>query len=220
MTDRAEHAEYAVGAVVRCDNGACGLLRRLIVDSSSHAVTHLVVEPDHQRGTGRLVPIGLVEHTTAHEVRLCCTRAQFDALDPAEKTDVRPGLHLDWEYLQAQATWRFGPLTDLDGSGAFREKTEPVAVEDENIPRGEGEISFGQPVHASDGPIGNVDALLTDPDGRLVTHVLLREGHAWGKKDVAVPIGAVKFVVDDGVYLALTKDEVGKLPAADLQRMG
>jgi hypothetical protein len=48
-----------------------------------------------------------------------------------------------------------------------------------------------------------------------VTHVLLDEGHLWGQKRVAIPIGAVKDV-DDGVRLSLTMDEVRDLPPIDL----
>jgi hypothetical protein len=48
-----------------------------------------------------------------------------------------------------------------------------------------------------------------------VTHVLLDEGHLWGKKRVAIPISAVKDV-KGGVRLNLTKDQVRDLPAVEL----
>ena len=48
-----------------------------------------------------------------------------------------------------------------------------------------------------------------------MTHVLLGEGHLWGKKQVAIPIGAVTGV-DDGVQLDLTKDQLRDLPPIDL----
>ena len=56
---------------------------------------------------------------------------------------------------------------------------------------------------------------MIDPTDHHVTHVLLDEGHLWGKKQVAIPISAVKDV-DDGVRLTLTKDDVGELPPVDL----
>ncbi|HEV2634954.1 MAG TPA: hypothetical protein VGX23_07385 [Actinocrinis sp.] len=43
-----------------------------------------------------------------------------------------------------------------------------------------------------------------------MTHVLLDEGRLWGKKLVAIRIGAVKSV-GHGVRLGLTKDEVRDL---------
>lgn len=48
-----------------------------------------------------------------------------------------------------------------------------------------------------------------------VTHLLLQEGHLWGKKDVAIPIRSVKRV--GGIAeVALTKHELGELPAIDI----
>jgi hypothetical protein len=49
--------------------------------------------------------------------------------------------------------------------------------------------------------------------------VLLQEGHLWGRKDVAIPIGAVTGV-DDGIQLSITKDEVQDLPAVDIDHPG
>ena len=44
-----------------------------------------------------------------------------------------------------------------------------------------------------------------------MTHVLLQEGHLWGRKKVAIPISAVTGV-DAGIRLNLTKQQVAELP--------
>jgi sporulation protein YlmC with PRC-barrel domain len=80
---------------------------------------------------------------------------------------------------------------------------------------GEVEVRRGEHVHATDGPIGQVQGLVIDPSDHHVTHVLLDEGHLWGKKRVAIPISAVKDV-KGGVRLNLTKDQVRDLPAVEL----
>jgi hypothetical protein len=49
-----------------------------------------------------------------------------------------------------------------------------------------------------------------------VTHVLLKEGHLWGRKEVAIPIGAVAGV-DDGIRLNIAKQQVQDLPPVDIQ---
>jgi len=46
-----------------------------------------------------------------------------------------------------------------------------------------------------------------------VTHVLLQEGHLWGRKEVSIPISAVTGV-DAGIRLNITKKQVEDLPAA------
>ena len=53
------------------------------------------------------------------------------------------------------------------------------------------------------------------PADHHVIHVLLDEGHLWGKKEVAIPISAVTDV-DDGVQLSLTRDEVAELSPVEL----
>ena len=45
-----------------------------------------------------------------------------------------------------------------------------------------------------------------------VTHVLLQEGHLWGRKQVAIPINAVE-KIDQGITVKLTKHEIEALPA-------
>jgi hypothetical protein len=47
-----------------------------------------------------------------------------------------------------------------------------------------------------------------------VTHILLKEGHFWGHKQVAIPVSAVASV-DDGVKLNITKKQVEELPPLD-----
>jgi hypothetical protein len=61
-----------------------------------------------------------------------------------------------------------------------------------------------------------VSGLVVDPNDHHVTHVLLEQGHLWGKKEVTIPITAVKDVVDEGVRLNLARDEVRGLPPVDL----
>lgn len=228
-----EAAEFSIGAVVRCRDGDCGELRRVVIDSATEEVTSLVVEPMHRRNEGHLVPVDLVDATAAHQIRLRCTVAEFDALDRAEEIDVRPGLSVDLESQAASAhgfgavggagALAGGPLRldadglggpDVDGEESGMRKVSRGVTEDK-LEAGQGEIAQGQHVHALDGPIGHVDGLVTDPGDHQLRYIVLGEGHLWGKKQVAIPVSAVKFVVDDGLYLNLTKKDVEELPAMD-----
>ncbi|MGH9079551.1 MAG: hypothetical protein ACRDYE_05660 [Acidimicrobiales bacterium] len=40
--------------------------------------------------------------------------------------------------------------------------------------------------------------------------LILQEGHLWGRKEVAIPIGAIS-TVDGGIQLNITKQEVHNL---------
>ena len=47
-----------------------------------------------------------------------------------------------------------------------------------------------------------------------MSHVLLQQGHVFGRREVAIPIGAVTGVVD-AVQLNVTKQQVENLPAVN-----
>jgi hypothetical protein len=92
----------------------------------------------------------------------------------------------------------------------------PHAVTTDLIPAGEVQVRRGDHVHATDGAIGRVQGLEVDDRDHHVTHVLLQEGHLWGRKRVAIPIAAVTGV-DDGIRLRLTRHEVEGLPCVETE---
>lgn len=188
--------QFTIGARASCTDGHCGEVRRLIIDPATETVTHLVIQPGHRQEAGRLVPVHLVE-TTDGEIRLRCTRADFDKLDHAAERDIVGGP------AESPQMMIGGPMT----TGASRQAT----VLEDVIPVGEKEVGPGDQVHAVDGEIGQVQGFLVNPGDGRVTHVLLQEGHLWGRKTVAIPISAVTGV-DAGIRLNLTKEQVGELP--------
>ena len=79
--------EFTLGARASCSDGFCGEVIRTILDPATRTITHLVIEPRHKQEEGRLVPLELVE-TAGGEIRLRCSLAEFERLDPAEEVDV------------------------------------------------------------------------------------------------------------------------------------
>jgi sporulation protein YlmC with PRC-barrel domain len=211
-----ENSDFTIGSKVACSDGVCGQLKRVVVDPVARALTHLVVEPKHHRGTGHLVPIDLVG-STANEIRLRCTKSEFEALEDAEEAHFLPGASGRWGYEDDQMLlWPYYGLGLALGSGVgIGMDPGPRAITSNRVPVGEVEVRRGEHVHATDGTIGRVQGLVIDPSDHHVTHVLLDEGHLWGEKRVAVPISAVTDVAD-GVRLSLTKDEVRDLPPVEL----
>jgi hypothetical protein len=146
------------------------------------------------------------------EIRLGCTMAEFDALDDAEETQVLPASVAPRE---AGAAPYFGLGGDSLGMGSLGMSTGPLVITLDRLPAGTVEVQRGDHVHAIDGTIGRVQGLVVDLHSHQVTHVLLDEGHLWGEKRVAIPIGDVGDV-DDGVRLTLTKDQVRDLPSIEI----
>ena len=207
--------QFTIGAEASCTDGVCGEVTRVVVDPVARAVTHIVVEPKHREGLARLVPLDLVDDTTG-EVRLRCTITEFEALDPAEETQFVPGSSGYAAYGPEDiVAWPYYGLDTASVDPAVANTSQTVTFD--TLPLGEVGVRRGEPVHATDGSIGRVHGLVIDPRSRHVTHVLLGEGHLWGRKEVAIPISAVTSV-DDGIQLSLTKQEVGDLPPVDIDR--
>ena len=188
----AEETEFAMGATASCVDGPGGKVSRVIIDPATETVTHLVIEPKHWLGVGRLVPLDLVD-ATAGDIRLRCTVEEFGELEPAEATQlIDDGL-------------------GLVGMNAMGVPSPAPPILEDVIPLGEAEVERGEPVHALDGEIGRVHGFLVDPNDHRVTHVLLEEGHLWGRKKVSIPVSAVTGV-ENGIQLSLTKKQVEDLP--------
>lgn len=202
--------EFTMGTGASCSDGPCGKLTRLIVDPGTQAVTHLVIEPEHRGERGRIVPIGLVEDA-AGEIRIRCTKAEFDGLDPAEESDLLPG---DPGVGPRGGSARFPglALASLRPDGGVN-----VATHD-SIPMGEVDVRRGEPVYATDGEIGKIQGLVIDPGSRHVTHVLLEEGHLWGHKEVAIPVSSITRI-GDIIQLTIDKHQVQGLPPVDIDHL-
>ena len=202
--------QFRIGTQVSCADGPCGQLTRVVVDPVAQTVTHIAVEPAHRQGLARLVPVDDAS-PASDGIRLDCTMAEFEALDPAEETLFVPGTRgfdvygpeqvLSWPYYQLGGTVMFP-----DDEGKASE-----TVTTDTVPRGEVAVQRGAHVHATDGPIGQVQGLVIDAGNDHVTHVLLQEGHLWGRKQVAIPISVVA-ELDDGIGLSISKREVQELP--------
>jgi sporulation protein YlmC with PRC-barrel domain len=209
---------FMIGAGVSCADGACGEVTRVVINPVTRELTHLVVEPAGRRGLGRLVPLGLAD-ATGGEIQLRCTIAEFEKLDPAEETQFVPGTKGYAAYGPEQVlSW---PWLSLGGTAAV--EGDSVAgisetVTYDTVPLGEVAVRRGDRVHATDGEIGHVEGLVIDPRNHHVTHVLLQEGHLWGRKEVAIPISAVTGA-DDGIRVSLTKDGVRDLPPVDIDHL-
>jgi sporulation protein YlmC with PRC-barrel domain len=214
----ADTTQFTIGTEASCSDGAVGTLSRVIVDPVAQAVTYLVVEPEHGRGHGRLVPLDLVD-AAAGEIRLRCTKAEFENLDPAEETQLIPGTRDYDGYGPGQIG--FLPYYGLGGGMIVPGVTPgggeilPQLMTSDSVPLGDVEIRRGDSVEATDGDIGHVQGLVIDPGSRHVTHVLLQEGHLWGRKDVAIPISAIAST-GDGIKLNIAKQDVQDLPPVDI----
>jgi len=201
-----------IGADARCTDGTRGQVSRIIVNPVTREVTHLAVDPAHQRDPGRLVPVDLVDAGT-RPIRLRCTLAEFQTLQPAREAesvrDLDPTGHANAPKRVNWAVWMH--LARDPGKSAA-----PQQVWVDFVPSGEVDIRRDLTVCATDGEVGQVQGLVVDPGpvGHRVTHVLLQVRR--GSKEVAIPIGAVTKIGTLLIHLSLTTHQVKDLPAVDI----
>lgn len=200
------------------DDKLPGYVKSLVVDRSSRTVSHLVIEPRGREGLARLVPLD--DRVEAHEgkIRVGYTEAEFMNLAAAEEilADVSQSGPVDL----VTEGWRppdDEPAVDAGQTSPsraiFTSDTDLVPV---LLPAGE-EEHRGDHVHATDGEIGQLRALCVDSDTHQVTHVhvLLKEGHLWRRKEVAIPSGSVSGFAG-GIRLSISRAQVEELTHGDI----
>ncbi len=192
---------------VSCSDGLCGVSTHVLVDPITRKVTHLVVQEISLQHPEYMVPVEYVTAGSSDAILLRCTRDELRHMDAFVQT----------HYL-------YEPMPDYDSaytegySVVVPEVMTQVPVEEEMIPLGELAVRHGMRVKAVDGAVGQVDELLMNPGTSKVTHLVMREGHLWGARDVAIPVSAVEYADDDTVTLRLSKQEIAALPAISIRR--
>ena len=186
---------------VYCADGLCGHSKEVAMDRETEQVTHLVVKEKHAPYTELLVPIDLVTETTPHVIRLRCARAELAEMQS----------FLEVEVIEEKIPHYVPFLMPI-----VTPETRWVTVKREAIPPGEIAVRQGAHVEATDGRVGRLDEFLVDPVTEHVTHLVMREGHLWGQRDVTIPVSEIDRLGENTIYLKLDKDQVEALPSTPI----
>ena len=220
-----------IGDRVRCTDGVYGDLADIVIDPLAKRVTHLVAQPEQDEGQRRLVPIELAKgrDDEQREIELECTldeAQEFESVHEAAylRLGENPAEDPDWD-VGVEDVLAMPYYTDLGYSGLDvgpypGDLDSNVTRFYDRVPKGEVEVRRASAVISADGhSLGEVDGFVVDADEHI-THFVLERGHLWGRNEVTIPIGAVARVESDTVHVALSKDEVGALPAVRVGRHG
>jgi hypothetical protein len=186
-----------------------------LIDPVRKEVTHLVVKEAERPHEERLVPIEAVSETAPDVILLRRSKGELSEMDPFVQTEYIREEVSDLDYVPSR--W-VGVGSYVVWPYAVPDWTHTVAVEHKHIPLGELAIRRGTVVEATDGRAGHVDEFLVEPKNEHITHVVMREGHLWGQKDIAIPVSEIERIKEDTVYLKLSKDEIEALPAIPVHR--
>jgi sporulation protein YlmC with PRC-barrel domain len=198
--------DIPINAKASCSDGPCGQLTHLILMPTTEKITHLVISNGLFPETEYIVPVDQIAESTAELIRLNCTREElskmpvFDRVEfiPSNLTGFTASPYMMWPYYVPDA--------------------EFIKIELEHIPANELAIRRGAGVEATDGRVGRVDEFLINPDNDHITHLVLREGHLWGQKDVTIPVSLIDHYDNKTVYLKSDKHGIEGLPAIPVRR--
>jgi sporulation protein YlmC with PRC-barrel domain len=192
--------DIPINVEVICCDGHCGHSTHVILNPKTEQVTHVVVQEYTFSDDQRLIPVDQIVESTPQEIHLSCCKDDLARMEPFTKAEFIPAA-------SPHGFW-------------YTVTTEPSVfiLEHELVPEGEEAIDRGAQVVATDGPIGHVDEFIIDPTSQLITHLVLREGHLWGQKEVTIPVAQIKRIEDDTVYLKLSKNEIEVLPKTPMPR--
>jgi sporulation protein YlmC with PRC-barrel domain len=209
--------EIPLNAHVECTDGVYGRSIYVLINPVTDKVTHLVVKGDFPPNTEYTVPVDFVIETKSDTIRLRCSKAELEKMEGFISTT----------YIQERVpdNRAFGYSGGMYASGSYyylpyvtTTRTVYEAVENQQIPEGELALHRGTRVEATDGFVGKVDEFVVDAENSRVTDLVMREGHLWGKKDVIIPLSAVKETKNDTVFLKLDKQAIDSLPIFPLHR--
>lgn len=193
---------------VFCTDGEAGRSTAIVMNPVTNEVTHVVVDGKGALLGEYLVPLDAVEKSSPHQLDLrwaLADLAKADRFDKAIFLGDESGAAMLWPYGVADEAYF--------GAGAL-----PAYMEVEQVPHAELAVHRGAHVHATNGGVGQVDEFVVDSKTSHITHLVLRKGHLWGKRDITVPISAIDHVADDVVYLKLDKEAIEQLPVVPVRR--
>jgi hypothetical protein len=207
--------EIPLNAQVECTDGVCGRSAYVLINPVVEKVTHLVVREDSSNKE-YIVPVNVVSETIIDTIQLRCSKSELEKMDPFIKTT----------FIEERVPERYYSYDGrMYGTGSYYympyvtpDLTMQVPVEQEQIPPGELAVRRGTRIEATDGYVGHVDEFVVNPENGHITHLVMREGHLWGQKDVIIPLSAMGNTREDTVFLKLDKHQIESLPTFPVRR--
>jgi uncharacterized protein YrrD len=202
--------EFKQNVPVFAANGdAVGHLDRVVVDSETKVITHIVVHKGNLNKEDKVVPISLIAE--AHD----------DRIDLREGAgDLRGLQQFEEKHYVMSGDGGAGapavvsqPLGGMPGAVVSEPRPKYVKQVEQHIPTGTVALKEGATVVAADGThVGHVEKVITDVPADHVTHLLVSKG-LLSKERKLIPIAWVGIISEDEVHLTVEPRQVEALEA-------
>jgi len=207
--------EISINAKVFCTDGEVGHVTCVLINPVTKEVTHLIVKKRGLLGQERMVPVDTIIDSFPEKISLRLDQAEFQKMENFIEIKYISGDDPFDAYLPEQ--YYLHPFVMPDYDSEYEYNTYYTQVE--NIPMGELAIRPGAEVYARDGRVGKVDEFLVSPKDGKITHLILQEGHLWGKVHIMIPVSMIDHIGFESVYLTMTKEAVSELPTIPIRHI-
>ena len=190
--------DIPLNAKVSCLDGPCGKSLCLVIMPTNEEITHVVIGDGLFPETEYLVPVDRIAKSTPETILLNCNQQDLSKMSVFNQVEFIPsGSSMMWPYA-------------TPGAGF-------IEIDHEHVPANELAVRRGASVEATDGHVGRVDEFLINPIDNAITHLVLREGHLWGQKNITIPMSQIERIEENTVWLKLDKHNIETLPAIPIQ---
>ncbi|MBE9045473.1 PRC-barrel domain containing protein [Pleurocapsales cyanobacterium LEGE 10410] len=214
--------DIPLNAEVICKDGKCGKTSHVIINPLNRDITHVVVQNEEFVGSHkRLVPLAQIIASNHKSIHLNCTKDELAEMEKFTETHYYIDRDVGYPSLELPAKQMLDELDPFLVMWPYvytDDNPYLIPEEDELIPTGEMAVRRGAEVKATDGYVGKVNEFVIDAQNNCITHLVLREGHLWDKKELTLPLSAIASMEEGIVHLNLDKKTAKSLPAIPIRR--
>jgi uncharacterized protein YrrD len=206
-TDEGSRFDLAIGGKVFAEESLCGKSVALVLNPVKDEITDVAVQLNGMSKRKVLVPVEHIRRSSEDGI-------WFDI--PCEEVEGMPDF-LKTEFVEREVQRDF-PSQVMVMWPYVTSELKNIPVEVESIPADELAVHVGADVISLDGKVGKVDEFLINPENDRISHLVLREGHLWGKNDVVIPVSAIRDMDEHTVWVDLDKQQIEALPELPVHR--
>jgi uncharacterized protein YrrD len=197
-----------IGTKVRCLDGRCGKLAKIAVDPVTLQVTDLIVEEGFLLKQARAVPISTVAYAEPKDILLLLSSDDLRGYaEYRERVFERPATAQDGHSGSRTEEVSYPTFTTPYDPGM------PVGTIKERIRQGISSklevISKGTLVKNSEGIVGRLSHLMTDPETGEITNLVVQQGFMF-PEHLEVPVYFVESINEDSIFLILLDEELDR----------
>ncbi len=195
-----------IGTDVYSTDGLYGKLAKVVVDSDSETITHLIVEKGLLNKVSHVIPMTAVAEINSERIQLSLETAELDASAGEFQEERFQAVELSTEATDVVVD----PASMLRWGVHYAPPLTPHADADVTLKRGvdasQSVIGKGTPVYDRDGYAGEIGEMQVDNETGQITHMVVKSGLF--ARNLVVPMKLVSGVSDQGVTVDAHRDEL------------